>query len=349
MTIEKLPSGKYRATIMKNGKRYRLIYDTKPSRRQAESDLYTLIAKTPDSPNHSMTFREAAEKYVDMKRNVLSPSTLRVYAKYCQWMPEWFPGLQIDEISQVEINKVINEMASDRSPKTVRNYHGFISAVLATFRPQLKIYTTLPQKRRHEPHIPSDEDVKRLLTALRETEFYIPVILACYGMRRGEICALTPDDIEGDTVHIKKSVAYGEGNKKIIKSTKTTESERDIIIPIEIADQIRTQGYVYNGHPNSITRHMQIVEKQLGIEEFTLHKLRHYFASKMLTITDSKTVQALGVWKTDNVMKTVYAHSMKEEQEKAKRAAVEKLSGSIFLKISWAICGQFFIKNGYIL
>lgn len=330
MNIEKLPSGSYRASMMKNGKRYRLTYDTKPTKRQAEADLYELISKEPDSPNHGMTFREAAEKYVDMKRNVLSPSTIRVYAKYCDWMPEWFPGLQIDKIGQVEINKVVNEISAKRSPKTVRNYHGFISAILATFRPQVKICTTLPQKRRNDPYIPSDEDVKRLLKALRDTEFYIPVVLACYGMRRGEICALTPEDIEGDIVHIRKAVAYGENNQKVIKSTKTTESERDIIIPPEIADQIRMQGYVYKGHPSSITRHIQKTEKALGMEEFTLHKLRHYFASKMLTITDSKTVQALGGWRTDAVMKTVYAHSMKEEQEKAKRAAVEKLSGSIF-------------------
>lgn len=330
MNIEKLPSGSYRASMMKNGKRYRITYETKPSKRQAESDLYEMISKEPDSPNHGMTFREAAEKYVDMKRNVLSPSTIRVYAKYCDWMPEWFPEIQIDKITQVEINKVVNEISANHSPKTVRNYHGFITAILATFRPQIKICTTLPQKRRNEPHIPSDEDVKRLLEALKNTDFYIPVVLACYGMRRGEICALTPDDIEGDVVHIRKTVAYGENNKKIIKTTKTTESERDIIIPVDIAEKIKQQGYVYQGHPNSITRHIQKTEKDLGIEEFTLHKLRHYFASKMLTITDSKTVQALGGWRTDTVMKSVYAHSMKDEQEKAKREAVEKLNGSIF-------------------
>ena len=50
----------------------------------------------------------------------------------------------------------------------------------------------------------------------------------------------------------------------------------------------------------------------------------------MFTITDAKTVQALGGWKTDAVMKTVYAHSLKDEQEKAKRAAVTRLSESIF-------------------
>jgi len=330
MTIEQLPSGKYRAVMMKNGKRYRITYDFKPTKRQAEADLYDMISKEPDSPNHGMTFKEAAEKYVDMKKNVLSPNTVREYALTCDRLSEWFTSLQIDQITQVEINKMINELSAEKSPKTVRNYHGFISAILSTFRPQLKIYTTLPQKRKNEPYIPSDDDIKMLLSAIKDTEFYIPVILACYGMRRGEICALTPDDIEGDVVHIKNALAIDSDKNKVLKATKTTDSERDIMIPMEIADQIRQQGYVYKGHPNSISKCMERVEKELGLPKFSIHKLRHYFASKMLTLTDSKTVQALGGWKTDSVLKTVYAHSLKEEQEKAKRAAVEKLSGSIF-------------------
>lgn len=330
MYIEQLKSGSYRATLTKDGKRYRITYDTKPTKRQAEADLYEMISKTEDAPKSKLTFAEASEKYIDMKRNVLSPSTIRDYAKYCDRMPSWFPLLPIDDISQIEINKVINEISADKSPKTVRNYHGFISAILGTFRPQLKICTTLPQKRKNEPYIPSDEDVKRLLSALEGTQFYIPVVLACYGMRRGEICALTLEDIEGDVVHINKAVAQNEQNEYVLKSTKTTESERDIIIPHAIADMIRQQGYVYEGHPNSIIVKISKIQDKLGMPHFSLHKLRHYFASKMLTITDTKTVQALGGWKTDNVMKTVYAHSMKEEQEKAKRAAVEKLSGSIF-------------------
>lgn len=330
MTIEQLPSGKYRARLMKNGKVYRITYDTKPTKRQAEADLYEMISKNEDAPKEKMTFAEASEKYIDMKRNVLSPSTIRDYAKYCQRMPAWFPLLPIDDISQIEINKVVNEISADKSPKTVRNYHGFISAILGTFRPQLKICTTLPQKRKNEPYIPSDEDVKRLLAELEGTHFYVPVVLACYGMRRGEICALTLEDIEGDVVHINKAVAQNEQNEYVLKSTKTTESERDIIIPHAIADLIRHQGYIYKGHPNSIICKLTKVQDKLGMPHFSLHKLRHYFASKMLTITDSKTVQALGGWKTDNVLKTVYAHSLKDEQEKAKRAAVEKLSGSIF-------------------
>ena len=321
MNIEKLPSGSYRVRVMEDKKMYRFTFDHKPTQKEIFNALAEKINN--NSVNGKMTFYAAGKKYAESKKNIISPNTYREYVRTCDRLPEWFTDLQIDEITQIDINKMVNELSLDKNPKTVRNYHGFISAVLGTFRPDMKIYTTLPQKRKYEPYTPSDEDVNRILKALEGTEFYIPVVLACYGMRRGEICALQVSDIENDVVHINKALAYTVDKEWVVKSTKTTESERDIIIPKKIADMIHKQGYVYNGYPNSITRKLEAVERELNIEHFSLHKLRHYFASKMLTITDSKTVQALGGWKTDNVMKNIYAHSMKTEQDKAKRKAVK--------------------------
>ena len=330
MTIEKLPSGKYRAKIMKDHKMYRITYDYKPTKKEAENDLYALIQEKTEKKNGKLTFEEAADKYIDIKKNVLSPSTIRSYTVIKRNLSKWFLELPIDKISQVELNKQVNELALNHSPKTVRNQHGFISSVLGTFRPELQIYTTLPQKRKIEPYIPSDEDVKKLLEALKETDAYVPLILAVWGMRRGEILALLPSDVEEDgTVHITKSAVYDIDGNLVIKEPKTTYSTRDIIIPVEVAKIIHERGYVYKGHHQYVTKKMREYEKKLGLQRFTLHKLRHYFASKMLTITDRKTVQALGGWKTDAVLKTVYEHSMKDEQEKAKRLAVEQLKNTL--------------------
>lgn len=328
MHIEKLPSGSYRATVMEKGKRYRKTFDHKPTQKEILQALSEEMEE--NSQKIGITFAEAAKRYIDMKRNVLSPNTVREYSSTCTRLSSWFTEMKIDDITQIEINKQINELSKCKNPKTVRNYHGFISAILGTFKPNMKIYTTLPQKRKIEPYIPSDKDIKAILKEVEETEFYIPIILACYGMRRGEICALEISDIDGDVVHINKSMAYDENKKWVVKSTKTTESERDIIIPSNIAALIKNQGYVYKGHPNSITCKMAKIEDKLELPHFSIHKLRHYFASKMLTITDSKTVQKLGGWQTDNVMKTIYAHSLKEEQEKAKRKAVDTFNESLF-------------------
>lgn len=278
-----------------------------------------------------MTFAEAAAGYVDMKRNVLSPRTVKEYIEIGSRLPDWFKKLNLSDITQLDLNRLVNEFSRDKSPKTVRNYHGFVSAVLGTYRPDMKIYTKLPQKVKNEPYTPSREDVKRILEASKGTKFEIPITLACYGMRRSEICALTIEDVEGDVVHINKALVIDSDRNWVIKTTKTTESTRDIVIPEELADKIREQGYVYKGAPNTINDFLIRTERDLGIPHFSLHKLRHYFASEMSALgVPEADILRMGGWETDHVMKSVYRHSMMEREEQAKREAAEKLRNVIF-------------------
>ena len=225
MKIERLPSGSYRIRKMYKGKIYSVITDYKPTQKEAitlmADKLQRAGSKTP-----RLTFREAAEDYVDMKRNILSPRTIKEYSETVGRFPKWFNELIITDITQVEINRLVNELSKTRAPKTVRNYHGFLTAVLGTFSPSLKISTTLPQKIKNEPYTPSQEDVKRILEKVKDTPYEIPIVLACYGMRRSEICALTIDDLDGDIVHINKALVLDENKRWVIKTTKTTEIGR---------------------------------------------------------------------------------------------------------------------------
>jgi len=199
------------------------------------------------------------------------------------------------------------------------------------FAQTLRFVPTLPQKVKNEPYIPSDDDIKRILECAKDTEYEIPIILACYGLRRSEICALTLDDLDGDVIRINKAKVMNEDAKWVEKTTKTTSSTREIVIPIEIADKIRMKGYIYKGYPNTITTYLAKAESSLGIPHFSLHKLRHYFASKMSALNVPEAdIMKMGGWETDYVMKGVYRHSMMEKEENAKRAAAEKLRNALF-------------------
>lgn len=332
MKIEKRDSGSYRVRKTYKGKMYNMTFDHKPSQKEITEKFTELITQKEKEDVRHMTFRSAAEKYVDMKRNVLSPNTVREYSRNCNRLSEWFVNMNIYQIDQIAINKQINELSSKLSPKTVRNYHGFISSILGTFRPDLNICTTLPQKRKNEPYIPSDDDVKRIIDYVKGTVYYVPIVLACYGMRRSEICAITSEDVDGDILHINKAIAFDEDNNRIIKPyPKTTESTRDIIIPQDIADLIIEKGYAFNSHPQKISQRLYEIEDKLGIQRFGVHKLRHYFASVLSKkgVPDAD-IMALGGWSTDNVMKTVYRHSMIDKETERKRDAMKNIGNSIF-------------------
>jgi integrase len=181
---------------------------------------------------------------------------------------------------------------------------------------------TLPQREKKDPYIPSEEEVRMIFNEIKGSQFEIPILLSAMGLRRSEICALKAEDLSGNTLTINKALVQNENKEWVIKSTKTTESTRTIIIPDYLADLIRQQGYVYDGFPGSIYNHLQRVQKKLGIQNFPLHKMRHFFASYMHDLGYSdKQIQAMGGWKTDNIMKTVYTHAMNMEIAKQNAAA----------------------------
>ena len=88
---------------------------------------------------------------------------------------------------------------------------------------------------------------------------------------------------------------------------------------------------MYKGAPNTINDFLIRTERDLGIPHFSLHKLRHYFASEMSALgVPEADILRMGGWETDHVMKSVYRHSMMEREEQAKREAAEKLRNVIF-------------------
>lgn len=189
----------------------------------------------------------------------------------------------------------------------------------------------MPQKTKSEPYIPTDEDVKQVIQASAGTNYEIAIILACYGMRRSEICALTLDDINGNIVTINKAKVLDKNKKWVIKTTKTEDSSREIWVPDELVTKIREKGSIYDGHPNDISDYLDSLLTKLGIPHFSVHKLRHYYASMShsLGIPDVYIMKA-GGWKSDNVLKNVYRHAMKDKESEMQQFAGEYLKDLIF-------------------
>lgn len=331
MKIEKLPSGSYRIRKMYKGNTYTVVFDHKPTQKEAMQAMAAQLDKVQRGRHDELTFKTAGEKYIESKRNVLSPSTIRDYVTIMRQIPDTFLNKSIYDITALDVQAEINRLAQKCSPKTVRNHHGFISAVLSVFYPTLKLSTTLPQKIKNEPYIPSDEDIRKILEYSKGTEYEIPIILACYGLRRSEICALTLEDIDGDIVGVNKAKVLSDTKEWVTKTTKTTASTREVIIPQEVAEKIRRQGYIFKGHPGKITEFLHTAQIKLNIPLFSLHKLRHYFASKMsaLGVPEADIMRA-GGWETDYVMKNVYRHAMEDKNKAAQREASRKLGNTLF-------------------
>ena len=326
MKVEKLPSGSYRIQKMIDGKRHSLTYDHEPTKKEIERDIAKLLDKV--SVDRGLTFLKACKSYTDMKKNVLSPSTLRDYISFQTRISDRFLKLRVDDITQADIQLEINEQARSKSPKTVRNIHGFISAVIRVYRPDMIIHTTLPQKVKYEPKMPAKEDIIAILDMVKGSKYEIPFRLGCLGLRRSEICALTKKDLDGNTLRINKACVIDENNTLVVKTTKTVDSTREIYIPDDLAELIRqTEEKVFPGYPSSILSKLHKCQDALGLVHFRLHDLRHFYASYAHSMGMSDAdIMASGGWKTDGVMKAVYRHSMKKSKEEMQK----RIADSIF-------------------
>lgn len=326
MKIEKLPSGSYRVRQQIDGKRYTITLPYKPTEKEA----YRLLQeKASNKISKEILFKDAATEYINAKKNVLSPRSVREYRAYIRRLPSWFTEMDIYQIDQFAIQKCINELAIGRAPKTVSCYHGFITPVMDMFRPEMVISTTLPQKVQTKIYIPTNEEVRELLLYTKENapHFYAAIYLGSLSLRRAEICALTIDNLKGTELTINTNRVQDENDNWVDKSTKTTTSERTIQIPQELADWIRSRGCIYDGAPGSISNYMKRTQKKLGMPEFSLHKTRHYFASVMLDEGyDMKTIEEWGGWAGPETLSKIYQHSMKMKQQQAKIEIANKFS-----------------------
>jgi len=330
MTIEKA-GNKWRITQMQDGIRYRVSVDHKPTQKEAARLIHEMIREAEPNICKKDSFEYHAEKYIEIKSNVISPSTKRGYLSILGNLSDTFKRTPTAGITQELIQIEINNYSASHSPKSVRNAHGFISAVLSVYRPNMKIHTTLPQKAKFEPNTPSESDIKLLLDEVAGTEYEIPIRLGCYGLRRGEICAISEKDIKGNMLYISKSKVLDEKGEWIIKPfPKTTKSQRTIYIDSHLADLIRQRGCAYSDHPNRLNHTLHRLQKRLNLPPFRFHDLRAYYASMahLMGIPDAY-IMAHGGWSSDYIMNRVYKRAFEDSLTEADKEFAQRITQKI--------------------
>ena len=328
-TARKLPSGSWRCLVYSHkdpsGKRiYKSFTCDDPSpkgKRICEQMASDWAAEKELHLASSKTFGVAAEEYIDIRRNTLSPRTIEDYERTNRLYLKDLKNIRVDNITQTEIQQVVDKWSAKLSPKTVANIHCFISAVIRQERPQMAFTTTLPQRTRPKLTIPTDGDVKTLLDAVKGTCLELPVMLAAFGpMREGEICALRTENINGNTVHVCENMVRKTVDKKttwIIRHPKSTDGDRYITFPDFVAEMWKDkEGRVVDMNPNTLCKMFKRKLDSLKIPHFRFHDLRHYSASiqHTLLIPDAY-IMSRGGWSSDRVLKEVYRHAMDDSKK----------------------------------
>lgn len=171
-------------------------------------------------------------------------------------------------------------------------------------------------------------------------ESNLGIFLAMYsGLRIGELCALTWDDIDFDNsfVHVSKTLQRISDNSKdsktrlVITTPKSKTSIRDIPLPSFVMDvlwQNKGCGYILSCstkpvEPRTLQNRFKTVLKNCGIHNANFHLLRHTYATVCIENGfDAKTVSELLGHSNVNITLNRYVHSSLE----MKRRCVDRLN-----------------------
>jgi integrase len=318
-TARVLPSGSWRvrAYIGKdaNGKPK---YKSFTASTKKEAELMALqYEETVQKQDMEVTVNDAITNYINVKSKILSPATIRGYLNWQRNTLKGISQVRIKDLNSSIVQKWLGDLSVDHSPKTVKNAYGLLTATLDWFYPDIHLKVKLPQKESGNLYVPTDDNIKTLLSYFKENDkdMYIACMLAAFGtLRRSEVCALTADDISGNTITVNKAVVLDRNKEWITKSTKTTSSERTILMPEHVMKVLPKKGPIVNMHPNNITDRFGDALKKLDVPHFRFHDLRHYSASVMHAIgIPDVYIMERGGWSTPHVMQKVYRHALADK------------------------------------
>lgn len=293
-----------------------------------------------------------ASVFEEMKN--LFPQRERTVKKYNLHFNKYLEHLhhmQIQNITSYDVMKLLNAIAPNITKNTMVDVVTLLRKVFKTAR--IKRYITInimdevivpePQKRvKSTSKSTSYEVLSQVIELLNKKpgksskvqykhKMIIGGLWTIYycGLRPAEAFALEVEDIDFDKrlLSVNKQLGSDFVKNNVVRSTKTTLSNRILPIPNELVDILKeyckdNKGFLFkdeNGNHLKLSYIQDTIYhmcKKRGID-FTMYKLRHQFSTDLITNnTDVRTVMEL-MGHNNPSMTIEYARSNQKQKEEA--------------------------------
>ena len=326
--INQTPSGRYKTKVMVDGVRYPIIKDTaEECAAEAAAIKYRAMEAKKKEKTRTMSLSDAIDKYIDLRRDSVSPTTIYAYERYKANCFRNMMSVDVFTTSDEQWQAAIRRESNGRSPKYIANVWGLVRASILEVTGRTP-RVNLPAKEKNERPFLDPDQVKIFVEAVKGDTVEIAALLALSSLRRSELKALTWDCInfEKKTIAVKGAMVYAGKETGMVhkKQNKTASSNRIVpmIPPLEEAlrSTERAGEYVVPYGGTCLHDRINAVCKNNGLPEVGVHGLRHSFASLAYHLgIPEKIAMEIGGWSDDGTMRKIYTHlSQKDISERAK-------------------------------
>lgn len=330
MKATKLPSGNWRVQVMRDNVSHSF---TAPKKDEAIRKASAFITQTEYHEREGITVGEAMQQYVEAKRNVLSPTTIRQYERYLENSFQSIRAIPVARLTSLDVQQAINaESVRKRerggsvvSAKSVKNEFGFLSAALKMARPEFALRVTLPKQVKTFRDLPEPAEV---IKAVKGTDIELPALLAMWlSLTASEIRGIKVSSIRNGILTIDETIVQVDGQPVHKKAGKAYDRNRRLKIPKYIMDLIgktdawsNGEGYIEPRSGKALSSRFTRIMQKYGYE-MRFHDLRHIFASvgSRLNISQ-KVLQEMGGWSNPQTLTNVYQHTFESDRKKSENA-----------------------------
>lgn len=292
-------------------------------------------------------FEEVAALWLADKRQYVKRSTYSAYSLLMtnHLLPAFSGRHEVTETLVQDF--VLEKLESGLSQKSIKDMLIVLKMILryATKQGQMPhhdIDVKFPTEReRQEVEVLSKTNQKHIMEHVRANFTFMNLgiyICLCAGLRIGEVCALTWDDIdvESGVIRISKTIQriyVLEDSRRytevVIDSPKSKNSIREIPIARDLMIMIRPFKKVVNGsfyvltnsaapiEPRAYRNYYKRLIRKLDIPALKFHGLRHSFATRCIeSKCDYKTVSVLLGHSDISTTLNLYVHPDMEQKKK---------------------------------
>lgn len=298
--------------------------------------------------NQQKTFSEIVSLWKADKKQYIKKSSFSAYALLVEnHLLPVFKGKQHFEEAEIQ-TFVFQKLEQGLSQKTIKDILIVLKMVLKfgaknkwiEYQPFDIQFPTEREKQTIE--VLSRTHQKKVMQYIQEHFTFRNLgvyICLCSGMRIGEICALTWEDVDTDSgvIKIRRTIqriyTIDEGGRKtelILDTPKTTNSIREIPMSRDLLRMLKPIKKIVNSsffvltndakptEPRTYRTYYKNLMKELGLPQLKFHGLRHSFATRCIeSKCDYKTVSVLLGHSNISTTLNLYVHPNLEQKKKA--------------------------------